>query len=73
MRMAPDLVRGPAPGLADGAATGTRAWALVTVRYLRSAFGGAQLISGLLSPVLTESVHDHELFSRPPSYSWRSR
>ena len=36
-----------------------RGWDPTTAGYLLSAFGGAQLISGLLGPVLTDRVHDH--------------
>ncbi|MEO8555345.1 MAG: MFS transporter [Actinomycetota bacterium] len=42
-----------------------RGWDPATAGYLLSAFGGAQLISGLLGPVLTDKVHDHRLLLMP--------
>lgn len=36
-----------------------RGWDPTTAGYLLSAFTGAQLVSGLLGPVLTDRVHDH--------------
>jgi len=42
-----------------------RGWDPTTAGYLLSAFGGAQLISGLLGPVLTDRVHDHRTLLVP--------
>jgi MFS transporter, CP family, cyanate transporter len=42
-----------------------RGWDPTTAGYLLSAFGGAQLISGLLGPVLTDKVHDHRVLLMP--------
>src|SRR5450631_283744 len=43
----------------------TRGWDPATAGYLLSAFSGAQLISGLLGPVLTDRVHDHRTLLVP--------
>jgi MFS transporter, CP family, cyanate transporter len=40
-------------------------WDPTTAGYLLSAFTGAQLVSGLLGPVLTDKVHDHRLLLVP--------
>jgi len=42
-----------------------RGWDPTTAGYLLSAFGGAQLISGLLGPVLTDRVQDHRTLLVP--------
>jgi len=42
-----------------------RGWDPTTAGYLLSAFGGAQLISGLLGPVLTDKIHDHRALLMP--------
>lgn len=42
-----------------------RGWDPTTAGYLLSAFGGAQLVSGLLGPVLTDRVHDHRTLLVP--------
>jgi CP family cyanate transporter-like MFS transporter len=42
-----------------------RGWDATTAGYLLSAFVGAQLISGLLGPVLTDKVHDHRVLLMP--------
>ena len=42
-----------------------RGWDPTTAGYLLSAFGGAQLISGLLGPVLTDKVRDRRLLLMP--------
>ena len=42
-----------------------RGWDPTTAGYLLSAFGGAQLISGLLGPVLTDKIHDHRALLLP--------
>lgn len=42
-----------------------RGWDPTTAGYLLSAFGGAQLISGLLGPVLTDRIHDHRVLLIP--------
>jgi CP family cyanate transporter-like MFS transporter len=42
-----------------------RGWDPTTAGYLLSAFGGAQLVSGLLGPVLTDRVHDHRALLMP--------
>ncbi|MHB8187681.1 MAG: MFS transporter [Dermatophilaceae bacterium] len=42
-----------------------RGWDPTTAGYLLSAFGGAQLVSGLLGPVLTDKVHDHRALLMP--------
>jgi len=42
-----------------------RGWDATTAGYLLSAFSGAQLISGLLGPVLTDKVHDHRTLLVP--------
>jgi len=42
-----------------------RGWDPTTAGYLLSAFGGAQLISGLLGPVLTDRIHDHRALLMP--------
>ena len=36
-----------------------RGWDPTTAGYLLSAFSGAQLVSGLVAPVLTDRIHDH--------------
>jgi CP family cyanate transporter-like MFS transporter len=36
-----------------------RGWDPTTAGYLLSAFSGAQLVSGLLGPMLTDKIHDH--------------
>jgi CP family cyanate transporter-like MFS transporter len=43
----------------------TRGWGPTTAGYLLSAFSGAQLVSGLLGPVLTDKVHDHRTLLVP--------
>jgi MFS transporter, CP family, cyanate transporter len=43
----------------------SRGWDPTTAGYLLSAFTGAQLISGLLGPVLTDRVHDHRTLLVP--------
>ena len=40
-------------------------WDPTTAGYLLSAFSGAQLISGLLGPVLTDKIHDHRVLLMP--------
>jgi MFS transporter, CP family, cyanate transporter len=40
-------------------------WDPTTAGYLLSAFGGAQLVSGLLGPVLTDRIHDHRALLLP--------
>jgi MFS transporter, CP family, cyanate transporter len=40
-------------------------WDPTTAGYLLSAFTGAQLVSGLLGPVLTDKVHDHRVLLVP--------
>ncbi len=42
-----------------------RDWDPATAGYLLSAFGGAQLVSGLLGPVLTDRIHDHRAVLMP--------
>ena len=42
-----------------------RGWDPTTAGYLLSAFGCAQLISGLLGPVLTDKIHDHRALLMP--------
>jgi CP family cyanate transporter-like MFS transporter len=42
-----------------------RGWDPAMAGYLLSAFTGAQLISGLLGPVLTDRVHDHRTLLVP--------
>jgi CP family cyanate transporter-like MFS transporter len=42
-----------------------RGWDPTTAGYLLSAFGGAQLISGLLGPALTDKIHDHRALLVP--------
>jgi CP family cyanate transporter-like MFS transporter len=42
-----------------------RGWDPTTAGYLLSAFGFAQLISGLLGPVLTDKIHDHRALLMP--------
>ncbi len=42
-----------------------RGWDPTTAGYLLSAFTGAQLISGLLGPVLTDRIHDHRALLIP--------
>jgi Cyanate permease len=42
-----------------------RGWDPTTAGYLLSAFSGAQLISGLLGPVLADKVHDHRTLLVP--------
>jgi len=42
-----------------------RGWDPTTAGYLLSAFNGAQLVSGLLGPVLTDRVHDHRALLMP--------
>jgi CP family cyanate transporter-like MFS transporter len=42
-----------------------RGWDPTTAGYLLSAFSGAQLVSGLLAPVLTDRVHDHRTLLVP--------
>ena len=42
-----------------------RGWDPTTAGYLLSAFGGAQLVSGLLGPVLTDRIHDHRALLMP--------
>ena len=42
-----------------------RGWDPTTAGYLLSAFSGAQLISGLLGPVLTDKIHDHRVLLMP--------
>ena len=42
-----------------------RGWDPTTAGYLLSAFGGAQLVSGLLGPVLTDRIHDHRAMLIP--------
>ncbi len=42
-----------------------RGWDPTTAGYLLSAFGGAQIISGLLGPVLTDRIHDHRVLLMP--------
>ena len=42
-----------------------RGWDPTTAGYLLSAFTGAQLISGLLGPVLTDKIHDHRALLIP--------
>jgi MFS transporter, CP family, cyanate transporter len=42
-----------------------RGWNPTTAGYLLSAFGCAQLISGLLGPVLTDKIHDHRVVLIP--------
>ena len=42
-----------------------RGWSPTTAGYLMSAFGGAQLVSGLLGPVLTDKIHDHRALLMP--------
>jgi CP family cyanate transporter-like MFS transporter len=42
-----------------------RGWDPTTAGYLLSAFGGAQLVSGLLGPVLTDRIHDHRALLIP--------
>jgi CP family cyanate transporter-like MFS transporter len=40
-------------------------WDPTTAGYLLSAFSGAQLVSGLVGPVLTDRVHDHRALLVP--------
>lgn len=42
-----------------------RGWTPATAGYLLSAFSAAQLVSGLLGPVLTDKVHDHRILLVP--------
>jgi CP family cyanate transporter-like MFS transporter len=42
-----------------------RGWDPTTAGYLLSAFSGAQLVSGLVGPVLTDKVHDHRALLVP--------
>jgi CP family cyanate transporter-like MFS transporter len=42
-----------------------RGWSPTTAGYLLSAFSGAQLVSGLIGPVLTDKVHDHRTLLVP--------
>jgi len=42
-----------------------RGWDPTTAGYLLSAFGGAQLVSGLLGPVLTDKIHDRRALLMP--------
>ena len=42
-----------------------RGWAPTSAGYLLSAFSGAQLVSGLLGPVLTDKIHDHRALLMP--------
>jgi MFS transporter, CP family, cyanate transporter len=42
-----------------------RGWDPTAAGYLLSAFGGAQLVSGLLGPVLTDKIHDHRALLVP--------
>jgi CP family cyanate transporter-like MFS transporter len=42
-----------------------RGWDPTTAGYLLSAFGAAQLVSGLLGPVLTDRIHDHRVLLMP--------
>ena len=42
-----------------------RGWDPTTAGYLLSAFGGAQLVSGLLGPVFTDKIHDHRALLMP--------
>jgi CP family cyanate transporter-like MFS transporter len=42
-----------------------RGWSPATAGYLLSAFSGAQLISGLVGPVLTDRIHDHRILLMP--------
>ena len=42
-----------------------RGWDPTIAGYLLSAFGGAQLVSGLLGPVLTDRIHDHRALLMP--------
>jgi CP family cyanate transporter-like MFS transporter len=42
-----------------------RGWDPTTAGYLLSAFTGAQLISGLLGPMLTDMIHDHRTLLVP--------
>ena len=42
-----------------------RGWDPTTAGYLLSAFSGAQLVSGLLGPVLTDKIHDHRTLLVP--------
>lgn len=42
-----------------------RGWDPTTAGYLLSAFSGAQLVSGLVAPVLTDRVHDHRALLVP--------
>jgi MFS transporter, CP family, cyanate transporter len=42
-----------------------RGWDPTMAGYLLSAFGGAQLVSGLLGPVLTDRIHDHRALLMP--------
>jgi len=42
-----------------------RGWNPTTAGFLLSAFGGAQLVSGLLGPVLTDRIHDHRALLMP--------
>ncbi|MDQ1484026.1 MAG: transporter, family, cyanate transporter [Actinomycetota bacterium] len=42
-----------------------RGWDPTTAGYLLSAFSGAQLVSGLLGPILTDRVHDHRTLLVP--------
>jgi len=42
-----------------------RGWDPTTAGYLLSAFGGAQLVSGLLGPMLTDRIHDHRALLMP--------
>jgi MFS transporter, CP family, cyanate transporter len=42
-----------------------RGWDPTAAGYLLSAFGGAQLVSGLLGPVLTDKIHDHRALLMP--------
>ena len=43
----------------------TRGWDPTMAGYLLAAFSGAQLISGLVGPVLTDKVHDHRTLLVP--------
>jgi len=42
-----------------------RGWDPTTAGYLLSAFSGAQLVSGLLGPMLTDKIHDHRTLLVP--------
>jgi CP family cyanate transporter-like MFS transporter len=42
-----------------------RGWDPTTAGFLLSVFGGAQLVSGLIGPVLTDKIHDHRALLLP--------